>query len=196
MKPLLKTIIIAIVCLVIGFVLGMEYKAYQIRAALKEGLSEISEAFSGGGKTSDSNAEPVEEVVIEKKISEEVELATMKFKINSSEETKILSAKYSQPTTAKAGAKFVVVDLDITNTTKAPFTFFDSDSFAIADEQERAFTPYSSIGKIDNYFSGRNLAPNITENGKIVFELPEDSTKYGITIGKAGTNEIYVVTLN
>lgn len=47
MKTKYKTTLIVIISLAIGFILGMEYKAYQVRSALMDGLSEIENAFNG-----------------------------------------------------------------------------------------------------------------------------------------------------
>lgn len=64
------------------------------------------------------------------------------------------------------------------------------------DEQGRIFNSYDSINSVDNYLNMRELAPNIPENGKIVYEIPQDAKKYYFVIQKAGTNEEYHIALN
>lgn len=64
------------------------------------------------------------------------------------------------------------------------------------DEQGRTFNPYDSISSVDNYLNMRELSPSIPENGKIVYEIPKDATKYYFVIQKGGTNEEYHIALN
>jgi len=177
--------------LILGFFAGMEYKAYQIRSIVYDGLSDLSNSFSQGGET----AVEEEPIVVNKSIGEDVELATIKFKVNDVKEQQIISSKYGSPEVASENAKFVVIDMDVTNITLEPFNFW-SDGFVVGDNLDRVFEPYGNmIGKIDNYLEGRKLSPSITANGKIVFEIPNDAISYTLVIGKAGTNEAYVVTL-
>jgi len=184
-------VVILITGLVIGFVAGMEYKAYQIRSIVYDGLSDLSNSFSQGGET----AVEEEPIVVNKSIGEDVELATIKFKVNDVKEQQIISSKYGSPEVASENAKFIVIDMDVTNITSEPFNFW-SDGFVVGDNLDRVFEPYGNmIGKIDNYLEGRKLSPSIMENGKIVFEIPNDAISYTLVIGKAGTNEAYVVTL-
>lgn len=86
------------------------------------------------------------------------------------------------------------IDLDITNITNTPFSFW-SDGIYLVDNKNRNFEPYDSIGAIDNYIEARDLAPFITENGRMVFELPADSENYSMSIIKGGTNEEYLLNL-
>lgn len=133
--------------------------------------------------------------VIEKGVGDEVELATIKFKVNKVEEKQVLTKSWGDPTLAKENAKFVVVDMNITNITKTSMTFPD-EAFVLIDNQERQYEIYSNtIGSIDNYLNMRTLAPSIMESGVIVFEIPQDATSYSITIAKAETNEAYKVIL-
>ncbi len=135
------------------------------------------------------------EVVIEKKVGEEVELATLKFTVNDSEEKQSISSKYGNPKTAKEEAKFVIVDISATNTLKENITFY-SDGFILIDNQNRKFESYSNtIGNIDNYLDMRELAPSIKEQGVLVYEIPQDANSYSLIVGKQGTNETYKVVL-
>ncbi|MEI6711640.1 MAG: hypothetical protein WCK88_05685 [bacterium] len=52
------------------------------------------------------------------------------------------------------------------------------------DDKNRTYNPYETIGKIDNYLQMRELAPGIPENGKMVYEVPKDSTSYYFRILK------------
>lgn len=192
---LVKTPIIIILSLAIGFLAGMEYKAYQVRSALKETAKEISEVFTGETKQK-GEEEKIEWVITEKNTGDEIELATLKFKVNKVEERQIISSKYGTPEVAKEGAKFVVIDLELTNITDTPFYFSNYDGFILIDDKGRQFTEYENvIGSIDNYLAQRKLSPNITERGVFVYETPKDAASYGLTVRKAGTNEEYKVIL-
>lgn len=183
-----KLWLIAVVSVfVLGFFTGTEYKAYQIRSVINEGFSGFSSQIS--------EIPEEEPIIVSKTIGEDVELATIKFKVKNAKEQQIISSKYSSPEVASENAKFVVIDMDVTNITSEPF-YFQADGFVVVDNLDRAFNPYGhTIGNIDNYLEMRELAPSIMENGKVVFEIPNDAINYTFNIGKAGTNEEYVVTL-
>ncbi len=136
---------------------------------------------------------PVEEVVIDKAIGDEVELATMKFKVDTAEERQVIKRSYGE-TTASENTKFVVLNMTATNITSEGYTF-DEDDFKLIDGQGRKFDAFSSIGNIDNYLEMRSLQPSIPETGFIVFRIPADAMNYGIQIGKKDTNEMYRVKL-
>jgi len=132
---------------------------------------------------------------IRKNIGEYIQMATLKYKVNTVSEvqsiTGILGTKF-----ARTGTKFVVVNLDITNTTNAGFGFWYSSGFVLLDNQSRQYTPYSeTIGYINNYLNLRDLSPSISENGILVYEIPLDSVTYDLATTHADTNETYLVKL-
>ncbi len=188
-------ILILIVVFGLGFVAGMEYKAYQIRSA-------IGKAFNGNNtSTTPTPASVIEEakkeaVVINKTIGDEIVLATGNIKINKTEEAKTLSAKYSAPKVATEGTKFIIVNLDVINTTKSEFSFAPDDVFLLVDNQKREYRTYNdSIGAVDNYLDYKTLSPSIKETGNLVYEIPEDATSYSLVTSKSGTNELYMIKL-
>ncbi len=190
-----KMPIVIILSLAVGFLVGMEYKAYQIRSVLKETVKEMSAVFTD---ETHEIQQTQQQIIIERNIGDEIELATIKFKVNFVEEkqvlSSVLSSRYGRPAAAKEDAKFVVINMDITNVTNAGFTFFPG--FRLIDNQNREFTTYEDIiWSVDNYLNVRELAPSIKENGVLVYEIPKDATSYNLVIGKAGTNEIYNVLL-
>ena len=186
--------VIVLVVFVVGFFAGMEYKSYQIRTA-------IQDAFSGTpspseNKTAVEQAKEEKMTTIEKKIGDELVMATGNLKINRAEEKQSISASYGSPKVAKAGTKFVVVSLDVTNTTKSSFSFSPDDVFKLVDNQDREFETYSdSIGGIENYLNYRELAPSVKETGVLVYEIPSDATGYSLITAKQGTKELYKITL-
>ncbi len=132
--------------------------------------------------------------IIPKTVGDEITLATIKFKVNSIEEKQTISSSYGPPKTAKEGAKFVVINLEITNTTNKAFAF--SPDLILVDNKGREFNAYSdAIGNIDNYIDYRDLSPSIKEKGNLVYELPSDATSYNLMIAKSSTKELYQIKL-
>jgi hypothetical protein len=198
MNNTIKIIVIILVSLGIGFFAEMEYKAYQVRSALQDVADEVSNVFDTADQS--ENQLPVENeediTYVDKTIGEEVVLATIKFKVTNSSEKQTLSGNFGSPAIAKEGAKFVVIDLNITNTTEAPFTFFPDDGFRLIDDKNRQFTTYGdTIGKVNNYLDVRELSLGIAENGVLVYEIPQDSESYSFAVGKGGTSDIYRIKL-
>lgn len=186
-------VVTLIVGLAIGFFLGMEYKAYQVRSAFEKAFDTSSEPEK---QSIVKESEKKESEIIEKRIGDEIELATLKFKVNRAEEKQILSSDYGTPEVAKEGAKFVAIDLNVTNTTDTKLTFYPDDGFRLVDNKGREFTTYpNTIGAVNNYLNVRDLSPSISENGVMVYEIPQDAKSYSIMTGKAGTSQIYKVVL-
>ena len=198
MNNAVKIFLIVLVSLGVGFFAGMEYKSYQVRSALKDVANEISNSFSNTNPPENQLPDESEKKItyINKPVGEEVILATIKFKVNNSSEKQTLSSGYGSPAIAKEGAKFVVIDLNITNITNTPFTFLPDDGFRLIDNKDRQFTTYGdTISKVQNYLDVRKLSPGIVENGVLVYEIPQDSISYSFAVGKGGTSEIYRVKL-
>lgn len=186
LKSKIGLAVIGVVVIAIIFLAGSEYKAYQVRKALKD-------AFSGFNTAEETKTQNTK--IVEKKIGEEFQLAMGKIKVNSVEEKQIISSQYGSPAVAKKDTKFVVVNLDVTNTTSEKITFY-ANTVKLVDNQERSFETYSdTIGNVDNYLEMRDLSPSIKENGVLVYELPNDATNYALEIDKAGTDERYRVVL-
>jgi hypothetical protein len=134
--------------------------------------------------------------VVEKKVGDEIVLTALKFKVNSVEEKQTISSGYGSPKTAKTGAKFIIIELTVTNITNTDFTFYPDDGFRLVDGQKREFTTYpDTIGGIDKYIISRKLSPSVSESGFIVYEIPSDATSYSLVAGKTGTKELYKVLL-
>lgn len=155
---------------------------------------EIQDSFDVGGDSQSNENSEETSVYIDKKIGDEIILATIKLKAIKVEEMTTLKPKYGDSVNAKDGAKFVVVNFDIENITKSAFVL--EPNFLLIDNQDREFNTYDdAFMAADNLLGYRNLAPNIKENGSFVYEVPQDSEGYGIFIGKKDTNEIYNIVL-
>lgn len=192
MKKTPILLLIALIAgLIIGFFVGMEYKAYQIRIAIEKAFTSTP-ATPEKSKTVIEQAKKEEAILIEKSIGDEITLATMKFKVSGVEEAQTVSQSFGSPNVAKEGAKFVIIKLSLTNITTSEFDF-DPDGLMLIDNQKREFSHYH--GMLDNNIDLRTLPPSITENGILVYEVAADATSYSLVIGKAGTKELYKVSL-
>lgn len=143
----------------------------------------------------DEDHEVEEDVtVIEIGTGEEIELATLKMKINSFEEVQMIPSKYGDDLEAKEGTKFLLVNMDLTNITKSELD--GPASFPLIDSEEREYQSYGGIGVVDDYLEYRGLAPSIKETGTYIYELPEDSVNCYITVKHADTGEVYRIYLD
>lgn len=190
--------IIVVVVFVVGFVAGMEYKAYQVRSAFNDAFSGITntktETSPEKKTTAMEEAKKENMVLIPKKVGDEIQLATIKLIVNGSEEKQTISSPYGSPKVAKEGTKFVIVNMDVTNTTASEFTL--SPDFLLIDNTKREFSTYSdSIGSVDNYLDYRKLSPSVKETGVYVYEIPTDATGYSLAFAKAGSKDLYTVKL-
>lgn len=132
--------------------------------------------------------------IIKKEIGQELELKNLNITVTTVEETNELVGDLDEKTQAREGSKFLVIGLDIVNTSKEGFSFYND--FLLIDQEGREYQGYGdSIGNLKNYMDGRDLAPSIKEEGFICFELPEDSLAYSIFIGKEAKDEVYEVVL-
>lgn len=156
-------------------------------------IDEIDESFDF--EDDEEPAIDIEEIeeeknLIEKAIGEEAELKTLNLKVTKVEESKKLTSEYYEDVLAKEATKFVLVSMDAVNLTKTEISF--PDDLKLIDNQDREFSIYSeSIGAIDDYLEYKDLAPSIKESGRLVYQVPEDSTNYYILVGKEGTDDVY-----
>jgi len=189
-----RNIIIGIASIIIffvGFVLGMEYKSYQIASAISDAFTLDENVDSTTGLFDTEPEEPL--TIITKSLGEDVELATITVKVNSVDERQTLNARYGSPAVASENAKFLVISMDVTNTTDSEFYF--SPDFVLKDEKGRKFSYYDdTIGSIDDYLNG-DLSPSIKKTGRLVYEVPSDATEFSLIAQKAGTNEVYEISI-
>jgi hypothetical protein len=136
-------------------------------------------------------------IIIEKRVGDDVDLATLRYRVISTEESYQLksSNRFFDPKPAKTGAKFVIVHMEVTNITNNSFRY-NHDATVLVDSKGRNFEASNdSIGRLDDYLTIRNLAPSITETGSVVYEVPIDAVTYSLFSRKKGTNEVFKVVL-
>lgn len=133
--------------------------------------------------------------IVDIRSGSEATLGTIKINVKDFYETPYIESRYSDTHYASTGAKFLVLNVDVTNILSYSFDL-NPTGMIILDDQNREFPDYEdAIGNIDNYMNFRSLSPGIKENGAIVYEVPVDSKDYYLLIAKAGTNELFKIHL-
>lgn len=197
MKQKILLGITAVAIFIVGFFAGIEYQAYQIRSAFQDAFTENTESSQAEApETVMEQAENENMTATPKAIGDEIILSSLTLKVTSAEEQQVISSGYGSPKTAQQGSKFVVVSLEVVNTTKSAFTFFPDEGMLLIDDKGREYKTYEeTIGNIDEYLNVKELSPGVKETGVIVYEIPTDAIKYDLVTRKAGTNELYKATL-
>ena len=186
-----KSIILVVAGIIVGFIIGQQYTKYSISRKLEKAFSQPSVAETA--KTTEKEIENKLKNAINKNIGEEVGLATFKFKVNSSVEENIIQSKYGSPKVADEGAKFIILDISVTNITKSPFDFY-TDGMNLVDDNGTQYYPYNdTIGNIDNYIDMQEISPNISKTGKMVYMIPKTIESYSFIVRKGGTNEMFKI---
>lgn len=133
-------------------------------------------------------------VIVHREIGDEIAFETLDLKIISAEEKQSISSYYGSTAESAEGAKFVLVVLELKNTTDKSFAF--TPGLKLVDDKGCEFNSYPyTIGNIDNYIENRKLSPNIKEIGYLVYEIPADSSGYSIHSFKEDTKELYKIRL-
>jgi len=158
-------------------------------------IKQVGSSFDNGAADSQEPSDAGEEVRIDRSSGEEIELATLKLKVTGFEESRELVPAYGEPDVAQEGTKFVIIRAEIVNTTNEPFNFDGSDVF-IVDDKGRKYRFYDdALWSADDAFVYVDLAPGIPHKGSFIYQVPSDSASYTMVVGKAGTNEVYYISI-
>lgn len=185
-KRKVPTWVLIVAALIIGFLIGYEYKAAELRRAFRD-------AFSSVGEDSNDEAQkPIEDYkFVTHQPGEEITYATQTMKFNSAKSASSISSQYGSPLVASEGTKFVIVNHTVANTTDSPFTY---EPYILLDKDNKQYNASSdAIGYIDNYLNVRELAPNVPETGVIVFKVPLGTTQFKFGGLKGQTSGLHVV---
>ena len=191
-KDIIITIVIAVITLAVGFFGGMEYKAYQVRSAIAQAFSQTSVPTQNATTT----ASTASQHIINAKIGDDIKFQVFEIKFVSLKEQSTISESVTGSyKSADTGAKFVVVDMTVTNLTNSTVSY-PANGIPLFDSKDRQYNEYSdTIGSIDNYLDGQSLTPDVPKEGVVVYEVPTDATGYYFEIQKGGTNDIYKISL-
>ncbi len=125
-------------------------------------------------------------------MGEDVALSTTVMKVSAAFTASTISSSYGSTAQAKQGAKFIILEATLTNTTNAPFTFRGVP--ALFDQKGRQFNSYDgTIGHIEGYLEMRSLAPGVPEHGFFVYEVPDDASSFKLEVVHSDTDQLHSV---
>lgn len=187
--------------LIIGFLIGYEYRGYLVRSALSSVVEEISneeakmrdDELEQKLMTFEEKAESDGEKIIDVALGEDIELATLKVKVLSSEQKDIINTDFGSPNVADEGSVFQILRVELTNTTPSEFEV-GSGLATVVDSDGRMFEQETLLD--DDDISYDTLKPGIKKVGSLTFVVPEDAADLSVVFSKAGTNETYRVKLD
>lgn len=146
--------------------------------------------------------QPKEPNIVEIPFGEKGQLKTIWIQITDSIETPVFNAgnQYTKDVFAATGTKFVVITATLCNITNTPIKVWKHE-WKLQDAFQRIYDAYAGILigdyiQLDGYSPGYSLQPSIPIPCKFIFEIPLNSTNYGLVKGKMGTNDIYKFTTN
>ncbi len=185
-KRLLMIAVGALFTFGVGFWVGYDYKANEVRKA-------FTEAFSNFGDDSGEEAAAPEAApqFISHKQGEEITYATQTMRFNLAKSATSVSSQYGTPLVADPGTKFILIDHTVANTTDSPFMY---EPYILYDKDNKQYNASDqTIGHVDNYLTVRELAPNVPETGVVMFKVPSATKEFKFGAGKGGTSEIHIV---
>jgi hypothetical protein len=201
MKRFIPYVVIAVICLAVGFSAGFEYQAYRIRSTFQQAFTNAS-VNNSVNNTPNSTPTPATAMqaakdvgmkTINKKVGDEVVLDTGKILVNSVNETQTLTSSFSNPAVATAGTKFVVVNLTLTNITNSDFTFSPDEALTFVDAKNREYHVF--LNELATDLTYKNLSPSVPMTGTLVYQIPTDAASYSLVTSKSSTKELYKIVL-
>lgn len=138
---------------------------------------------NGGSDSSDkSSSDTKQEQKKEYTVGQDVKVKNLGYNVVSSEEKTELSSVLGNKTT---DGKYVVVDLKVTNHEKKARTM-DSSMLRIKTDDGTEYNPDATL---DSYVNDDGLGffleqinPNMSKEGKVVFEIPADVKEYKLQV--------------
>lgn len=189
----ITALIVVGVVFLIGFLIGYEYKTQEIKKAVNEAFSSVGDKSDNKSTTDYTKEEDGKDgyETTYHEAGEVIKYSTIDMKFNSARSTKTLTAQYSEPMVAEKGTKFIVVNHTVTNTGKSPFTYKE---LMLFDKDGRVYNAdVDTIMAMDNYMTGRELAPGVPETGDVAFVVPGATKEFEFGGRNAETDKIDVV---
>ncbi|MDR3128252.1 MAG: hypothetical protein LBT99_02875 [Bifidobacteriaceae bacterium] len=150
--------------------------------------------------TSSETTEPITKV--EKPIGKTYSLKELDIKINRTYSSDSLSHRYGDNTIAKKGAKFFVVEVTLTKTTKSKNSFFRPDDYfellsckTISTDCLEYKDYEDSIGATENYATGKELSPQIEVDADLIYEVPNNSKDHWLYFFSDSDDKRYALKL-
>lgn len=200
-KEVRRIRITAVTSIILSLIVALSWLGVFDFLSSNQGNSNSAQSTNGTQERLDSTESSERLKLINK--SEQVEIGSvMKFstidvKVNSVNQSKTISTSnpYAEAESAGEGAKFVIVNLTMTNTTTSPIYYRE---LVLIGDDGRDFGSFTAIGKIDNYMDGRDLIPGIPETGNAIYKVPENVQKVylgGTILDKEDTGIFTILNL-
>ncbi|MEK4538102.1 DUF4352 domain-containing protein [Peribacillus sp. FSL K6-1552] len=120
------------------------------------------------------------------KIGDKVKVGKLAYKITNAESMTEIKSNNEFIESAKTDGQFLVIDIEAFNNDKEA-RMVDSSMFKVKDNQGREFEPSNDsdvmmvLEETMDLFL-QDINPGISKKGKLVFELPKDSSTYSIEV--------------
>src|SRR5260221_169277 len=144
MKKYLSHIIVAIVCLAVGFGSGYEYMAYRVKSALAQAIKPLAQLSNGGTGTIDSPTPSPALKMLTAKVGQELNSQNLVFTATGAELKDTITPPFGNPINARG--KFLIVHLSVTSKLKENWTLSPDDIWTVLDDKKRQFKLYNVIG--------------------------------------------------
>lgn len=191
MKKIASIALIVLIIISLSSCSNISEPKNNVTSEIDEGVNHDPKNFQGG---LDEAMEDGNFTLVKNQIGDEIILTTLNLKVNNVEEKQSISSYYGSAAEAHEGFEFVLILLQLKNTTNEEFEF--SQDLIIMDDKKREFNSYpNTTDNLDNCIENRKLSPGISETGYLVYELPKDSMSYSIYSWNAGTDKLYEIKL-
>lgn len=118
------------------------------------------------------------------------ELTAVKMTVTGCEERDTLTAEGIEPDAAQEGSKFVLLTVEVQNITGSELTF--NNNLYLYDSQGREYELYSNASPyFEETLSDKELAPDETATGTLVYNIDSDAEDYFIVVAKDRTSRAY-----
>ncbi|MGM7637143.1 DUF4352 domain-containing protein [Bacillus sp. Hm123] len=119
-------------------------------------------------------------------VGDEVKVGELAYKVTNVTATNEIKSDNQFIESAKTDGQFILVDIEAVNNDKKA-RMVDSNMFKVKDNSGREFEPTSDSevmmaveGAMDFFL--QDINPGISKKGKVVFELPQDSSSYSLEV--------------
>ncbi|KOR80287.1 hypothetical protein AM232_18810 [Bacillus sp. FJAT-21352] len=151
----------------------------------EEESSETTVKEKDSTQTKDNKTDSSKETKVYK-IGDKVKVGKLAYKITNAESMTEIKSNNEFIESAKTDGQFLVIDIEAFNNDKEA-RMVDSSMFKVKDNQGREFEPTNDsdvmmvLEETMDLFL-QDINPGISKKGKLVFELPKDSSTYSIEV--------------
>src|SRR5260370_4066064 len=134
MKKYISHIVVAIVCLAIGFGSGYEYMAYRVKSALVQAIKPLAQLSNGVTGTTDSPTPSPALKILKAKVGQELTSQNLVFTVTGAELKDTITPPIGNPINARG--KFLIVHMSVTSKLKENWTLSPDDIWTVQDDMK------------------------------------------------------------